>query len=506
MAKLTPIPTAQRPSDGGYQPVSWLAVSAIFVTGLFVLVMIALFINAWTSRKAVLAYEWLVFPVVGLGFAIAAGSHVRRSEGTRSGAKLASLSWWVCVLGGAGFFAYLMANEYFIGVESRNFADRFFEQLKNDKPYHAFTFFIDPAQRENANPDNAEGMEAQFGQMYGAFRNLDVVREFRRSAGSIKIEHAGSTDVAQEADGYKATHIYRMETPEGLFEVRVGLKATESRIGGKPQWKIVSRPNFAFTIKPEKLSQYGRLINDLEAQEIRGLVSFWTDPRVQRVPFRAHLFTFPGIDREKMEQSLSRLTVFGGGIGGIWPVTSGILPADRRKSREVAEASRMAVSGGAILTQTESWVAFEDLFEIGFFKRFDENAPFTPELLTKLRLLWRAPSLTPANLERPLPPNISPAEAIRMTIDDKQIKYLVPIDWQTSDLKSFYKATLTIVCEEPEVIQMLQESRKKGLSAPDNGQVTLRDLPPRRWRIAQLQTDLELIAPPSPNMGTSKGP
>jgi len=73
VAKLTPIPTAQRPSDSGYQPVSWLAVSAIIVTGLFVLVMIALFLNAWTSKKAVLAYEWLVFPAVGLGFAIAAG-------------------------------------------------------------------------------------------------------------------------------------------------------------------------------------------------------------------------------------------------------------------------------------------------------------------------------------------------------------------------------------------------------------------------------------------------
>ncbi|WP_020469069.1 hypothetical protein [Zavarzinella formosa] len=495
MADLTPLPTAQRPTDGAYQPVSGYAVAAAATAGVFVLFLVLVLFSAITSRRAAMSYELILLPVVGLGLSIAARSHLKRSEGTRSGQKLVTVAWWVCVLGGAGYAAYLYANEFFIERESRTYVDKFFEQLQKNRPHQAYVFLIDPVQRDAASPDNPDFFEAQFASGYGNFRNLDLVRLVRRNPNQVEFEHVGSMDIGQEAEGFKATQIYRMTTPEGIFDVRLGLKAAEARKGGKPLWRINSKPNVAISTKPDKLSQYGRLVQDLEG-EANGVVRTWMFFASTGRMFRAHLYTLPGEERESLEKGLNQLAFMGGSLATQWTLTPGFLPEDRRKAREAAINGGIAVAGGSVSMSLAGWTAFDDLLDSGFFRRDDANTPFTPEMILKLRAYWRNPQLGLVNPDRPLPPNVLPSEAARFIFEKDELKVVVPVYWSTMDMKSFYKCDVTLSCVDPEVIRILSEARQKGVSALDNSDLTLRNLPSRRWKITSLQTDLEVILPP----------
>ena len=130
MADLTPIPSAQRPADSGYQPLSGYAVAAIVVATAFAMILLALVISALVSRRSVIFWELLALPIVGIILAAIARSHIRNSEGTRTGARMANSSWWICVLGGAGFAAYIYANTLALEIESGHFADEMFKELQ----------------------------------------------------------------------------------------------------------------------------------------------------------------------------------------------------------------------------------------------------------------------------------------------------------------------------------------------------------------------------------------
>jgi hypothetical protein len=482
VADLTPLPTAQRPSDGAYQPVSGFAVAAGVVAALFVLGLAGVFYSAVMSHRAAMSYELLLLPAVGVGLAFAARSHVKQAEGTRSGGKIAAAAWWVCVLGGAGYGAYLYANEFFIERESRAFADKFFEQLKQNRPHHAYVFLVDPAQRDAASPDNPEVFEAQFAQGYGPFRNHELIRQIRRNGKDVVLEHVSASDIGQESEGFRASHLYRLTTPEGVFDVRLGLKAAEARKGGKPVWRIDAKPNMAIAIKPERLSQYGRLLMDLES-ELSGLARIWTTMVSRGQTFRVHMFTLPGAEREALENGLLQLGFMGGGPATIWPVSPAFLPEDRRKAREAVANAGVLVAGGTVAPTIAKSVAFEDLMDIGFFRRDEANTPYTPEQLTKLRYIWPYAQLNALGVERPLPPTVLPAEPTRFVLEGDELRAIVPIEWTMSEARGFYKASLILSCREPEVVSALAEARKKGAAAADDSSLTLRGLPPRRWKI-----------------------
>ena len=499
MADLTPLPTAQRPTDGAYQPVSGFAVAAGVAAALFVVGLAGVFYSAVTSHRAAMSYELLILPAAGVALAFAARSHVKRSEGTRSGGKIAAAAWWVCVLGGAGYGAYLYANEFFIERESRAFADKFFEQLKAGRPHHAYVYLVEPGQRGAANPDDTEVFEAQFAEGYGKFRNHDLVRQMRRGGDDVRIEHVNASDIGQESDGFRATHLYRLTTPEGVFDVRLGLKAGEDlkdRKGGKPVWRVNARPISAIAIRPEHLSQYGRLMSELEG-EANGLARAWAMLVSRGQTFRAHLFTLPGGDREALESGLIHLGVMGGGPATVWPVSPAILPDARRKSREAAANAAALVGGGATAVPIAKSVAYDDLLDAGFFRLDEANTvAFGKEQRARLDGLWPHAQLGPVSAERVLPPTVLPAEATRFVMANDELRVVVPLDWSMAEGRGIYKAAVILSCREPDVLAVLAEARKKGAAAVDDGSLTLRGVPARRWTIIALQTDLDPILPP----------
>lgn len=502
MAELTPLSTSQRPTDGAYQPVSGFAVAAIIVTGIFSLGLLGIFYSAFTSSRTPMTYELLFIAIVGFGLAIAARVHLKRSEGTRTGYGLANTAWWVCVLGGVGYAAFLYANEYFIQRESNEFAEKFFDQLKADKPHHAMMFVLEPAQRSAANPDNPEQFESAYAPLFGPFRNHELVRQFRRNGKNIELEHVSAVDIGQEAEGFKATHIYSLKTPEGIFEARLGLKAAEAKKGGKPQWRVNSKPTLAMSLSPRELSEYGRLLVDLEG-EVNSMVRDWTMSISRGQRFRAQVMTLPGNLREQMDQAIVNLALVGGGPGTIWNFAPGFLPEDRRKTPEAINTAALAVSG-TLPTKFATFIdTTSELLDAGFFKRDLGETPLTPEQIALIRKYWRRAQMTLWRPENPSPPETLAPEPTRFIIEDNEIKVIVPIDWQPMETRGLIKASAVLSCTNPEVIRILKEAQARGYKSPDRSNLTLRELPSRQWTIKNLLSDVVLIAPPS---GPGGGP
>src|SRR5262245_46962964 len=134
MAEI-PSPPLERPaSEIDYKPMSGLAVAAMVVTGIYILAIAIIASFALYYRKPTLSWSWLFLAGLGLALTIAARIQIRRSEGTREGMKLTTISWWLSVLGGAAFAAYLVASSLALRKQSEDEAQRFFTLLKKNDP------------------------------------------------------------------------------------------------------------------------------------------------------------------------------------------------------------------------------------------------------------------------------------------------------------------------------------------------------------------------------------
>ena len=168
MAELTPIPTAQRPADQGYQPVSGFAVAAAIVTGLFPLALL------FFRTSAI-----LVIPITGLILALVARTHIRKSEGTRTGSRIASICWWVCVLGGAGFGAIFSPVPWCLERRSAATVDRLFQELKDGK-VEAFKQMVPVEERYRVEGQGAmtkAQYEDEFDKAYQSFNYLRLPQQ-----------------------------------------------------------------------------------------------------------------------------------------------------------------------------------------------------------------------------------------------------------------------------------------------------------------------------------------
>src|SRR4029078_653978 len=104
----------------------------------------------------------------GIVLAVIGRAHVRNSEGTRTGTRLANGAWWGCGLGGAGFAAFLWANFVVMKKESQRQADAFLETLKAGKEQEAFErYVLAPEMRGRAEPGSPDFETAYMPAGYG---------------------------------------------------------------------------------------------------------------------------------------------------------------------------------------------------------------------------------------------------------------------------------------------------------------------------------------------------
>ena len=471
MAELTPIPAAQRPAEPGYQPLSGYAVAAAIVAGLFAVILVVLVGIGLYYRRTPLSVELLIVPLAGMVLAAVGRAHIRNSEGTRTGTSLANAALWICALGGAGFAAFLGANYLALEMESRRKADAFLESLKAGNAQEAFAEHVLPPElRGRADPGAPNFEEVYTPAGYPVFAGHRLVRAVRQNRESVEFEHVGARDVGQEGEGFKATHTYRVTVPEGVFVVQLKMVAAESK-GGKPQWHIQGGAGLGITEPDwEYYSEYGRLV--MEAEEEAGeFARRWMADLSNARPGIARLYLLPLAERESAMAARHGASFLGGAVAAAVPPPGG--------------------------TDQE----FDRLLRAGFFRRDAAGNPLSDSKVTDLRQSWKAPSLMPASPMR-RGPAAGPAETGLIELTPERVTVGVPADLVVGRMGESAPALIGVVCSDPALISLLSTAREKGAAAKYDGSVSLRSLPPRDWRIAWVETTMELPAkPPLPGAG-----
>jgi hypothetical protein len=499
---LTPLPSVQRPSDSAYQPVSGYAVAAVVFAGVFALILIWVGIQTVLSSRAALESWFLALPIAGIVLAVIARSHIRNSEGTRTGLRLASAAWWISVLGGVGFAAYLYANSLAIEYESGKFGDQMFRELQKgtaQSTQSAFeNYFVPPEERgrvpANAGPDVFEAAYVPSG--YGAFRNHDVVRMCLRNPGAVNVERVKVKDSGQDATGLYATHVYRLTTPEGIFECQVKLVAAEAKKGGKPMWRIPAQPAPNITLGPIQLSRYGKATIEL-LQDAEMWVHSWTGHLGSGHVAWAQMFTTAGAGRRSLADALMQLTCVGGGPAMSFPAGPQFLPADRAAAweRRVRAIGKTAEPGAANSFQD---LPFDDLAAIGFFRRDDSGTPLPDEKLGRIRELWRSPRLVVSDPRGGMMMDQTPPLLSTISVSPDRIRVIVFADLFEKSGNVHFRCAIAVDCTDPAVLAAINAAQKEGANAKDDDSLTRTTLPARDWNIVWLRTDMEPIVPAGP--------
>jgi hypothetical protein len=498
VAELTPIPSVQRPSDPGYKPISVYAVAAGLCAGVFSVILIVLLYSAITSSRAALPPEWLGIPILGIAFAIVSRIQIRRSEGTRTGGRIASVSWWVCVLGGVGFAAYIYANSMVVEMESGKFVDQMFRDLQAGRVKDAFENHLVPPEERGRVPSNSpddvfESAYATSG--YMQFRNHEIVRLFARNGSDVQFERLRVKDSGQETTGLYATHVYRIRCPEGTFECQVKAVAAEAKKGGKPLWRIPGQPEPNITrLNVISVSQYGQLTGEL-SQEAESMVKRWILHVNTGHRAWAHLMTTPHGHRAPIAEKLNDLSAKGGAQAALFPVGPDILPADRA----AAWKKRAAEAGKREDGLTVNDLPFEDLAGIGFFRRTDAGDPLPEERINRLREIWRIPNVPNLMTSDPRSSTVGdlPAHAPIVTFKPDRIRVVVAADLFAERSPVHFRCDIAVECTDSAVLAAVAAAKERGGDFTDKS-FSLSTVPARDWRIIGFRTDMEPLMPVGP--------
>lgn len=499
MAEMTPIPSVQRSPESAYQPVSGFAVASAISAGFFALALVVVTIVSLTSSRAALWWWLLGLPAAAVVLAAVGRSHIRNSEGTRTGMRLANISWWVSVLGGVGFAAYLYANSLAWEYESGKFTDQMFRELEPGDRIAVQTAFrnhmVPPEERSRCAEDRpADEFEAAFVPAgYTFFRNHELIRTYERNPKQVTFERVKVKESGQEAAGLYVTHVYRITCPEGIFETQVKAVATEAKKGGKPLWRIPAQPTpniSALTIV--ELSRFGSLTRELTI-EGDAFMRMWMDSLSGHRNGWAQLLTTSMAERQAVTERILRLSALGGGTSALFGPGQELLPPDRAAAWKRNEA--IAASGESFAKED---LFCEDLAGIGFFRSDSAGNRIPDEKMKRLRQLWRNPNLQPNDGRSTMMDNVVPLVPM-LTILPDRIRFVMAADlYMQGGSPIHYRCIVTAECKDPALMAGVEAIRKRGLEDKADASFILATLPPRDWQVVSFQTNLEPLTPVGP--------
>lgn len=297
MAEPTPAPNPPVPSQGPalpstadatpYVPLSGLSVAALVAAGAFALALVAFGIAAFTNKKPLLEEWLLVLPVGAVALAFAARRVIRDSEGTRGGEGLAAGAWWLAVVLGLCYVAYLFAVDFAVRREARREADRWLELVQQGTEEGLGTAFwrmLSPGERQSLDPRDLPAIRARYRDPFHAFGNSDLVKLARRNPNGLTYEHGGALWTARPG-AMECGLVGRVSCPEGTFPVSIMLKASDGVTaadgapGGPRQWVVVRPQGATGFVDQSRAARtpYGWLLQYLEADGAsfgRAFVSF----------------------------------------------------------------------------------------------------------------------------------------------------------------------------------------------------------------------------------------
>jgi hypothetical protein len=476
-----PIQTPALPSTADptpYVPVSWMAVSAAVVSGLFLVVLIGLGLTAFfVEKKPLLEDRLLIFPVIGVILSFAARRMIRNSEGTRTGEKLANAAWWGSIVAGLGFGAYLLAIDFSIRRDARAEVERWVGNILKDDPSdpvrvdlnRAFISTLDPDRRRNLLADNPGALESEFREPYMAFKQSDIVRMAHRNRGECQFIPGGVKDWMFRPTGVECLFTGTLKCPEGEFPLQIPMRGVEGGVSSQStrrQWLLVIPATGLFI--PEKISRtpYGWMVEALEQTGVefgKGFLNLLGNgPNIYAYAYH----TMIG-DESKFP---------------LWIAITQSTPG------------RWALGGGSAAFVPFFTPDYEKYMRNDFFKLPGGGEP-NQEQKNQFKKAWEMMGLLPigARIKN------NPDKAATITITDSAIEVQIPCELPLPATLGTESATarcrLVISCTDPNLLSEVKKLRST--ANPDVGT----SLPPGdlrslsfKWRVARVETGMYPIS------------
>lgn len=274
MAEPTPAPSPALPSTADatpYVPIAWSAVAAVGVAGLYAVLLLALGVSAFVNKKPLLVEELLVLPVIAVVLSFAARRMIRNAEGTRTGESLANAAWWLALVLGLAYAAYLFAISFAVRREAAVEVEKWVATVQKGEPEDAFYQMLPPGARQGVTRTDKVLIRSRFRDELLAFSGVDLVRLAQRNKGELTFAPGTVADWSYKPGTIECKFNGVVTCPEGRFPVVVPLKGVEGvssaegvKSGGR-QW-MIDRPASGGFVQQGEVTRttYGWLVALLE--------------------------------------------------------------------------------------------------------------------------------------------------------------------------------------------------------------------------------------------------
>jgi hypothetical protein len=488
MADQTPTPVLPSTADPiPYVPVSWMAVAAATVASLFVAVLLILGVSGFVNKKPLIMPELLVFPVIGVVLSFAARRMIRNSEGTRTGENLANTAWWMSLVGGLGYTAYLMAIDYSVRRDAQGEVNRWVENIIREDPSDesfnlAFMRTMDPGRRASLDPRDTAKLRALFPDQYLMFEQCDLVRVARRNRGDgvCKFEPGGLRDWMYRPSGIDCVFTGTLKCPEGSFPVNVPLRGTDPPPGTEAagrQWGIFVPSNGFIAAENVTRTRYGWLVRTLERSggQFGGEFITAASNGPAAVPYVYQVMARPDSDREHWKRLLD----------SAW--------------------ARLAVAGGPGFVLPPYTKEYADNVPENLFKLPGRGTPNNDQKKEFMKV-WSTQGLIPPGGRVKGSPDTAPTIGVTETAIEVRVPCELPM--VTSDgFPSAARGRVVVVCTDRGVIEELKRLRAE--ARPEEGTAFMpeefrtRDF---KWRVDRVESDLSPVPMAMPRPGEGAGP
>lgn len=490
MADAPRLATTNEPT--GYAPYSITAILAVILAGIFLFVLVLLGGSAFLSGQQLVEPLLLVLPAAVLVLAFAARRQILNSEGTRAGLNLCTFAWWVGVLGGCGYAAYLVGRMIGVQQDTKDALVTWIGTLQKGEPvdtrnadfHRAFQMTLDTGRQQSVEAKTPKDIEAaQKGFMDDTpstvgltrFRQLDLVRMLHRNREfNPQFTFDGLQTWQQDVSGLRAKSAGTLRTPEGEFKLNFDMMR---QITDRPTWRIVA-PMQGF-VGGGRVTRYGEMLADME-YTARSLVYSTFLPA-----FGLQAERRPSLPAEFLNRS-------GPSVYEFFP-------------RVLAQSAILGSLAGAKPEPT----GYETLIKSQLFvplERLDGTKEGDPR--ERFFSAWREGVIAPPGVIL----KESPDQAPILTVTEKAVEIRVPVEIQLPRMESSQSAArgaVVLVCDDPAFLSKLADLRKSAATEP------LADISAPKfsaaipWSVRRIESDMRmLVAPkkapdaaPPPGMG-----
>jgi hypothetical protein len=249
-----PLPSTQIPSESlAYQPISGWAIAGLAVGSLFTLLVVLCTIVALVQGAPMFFPIWIVaFAFVGGVLSVLGQQHVRNSEGTRTGAKLARIGLWLSLVSGLSYLSYYFVTGIALQSQANAFVmeigddSGFFPRLREggDHPAQLNAAFLltQPPNSRTGLADNDLSMRKYHDEPTkdGAPGPLTQFREgmfarilYKQLGKDAEITPLAVQDWRYEQRSYKILRTYRVKTKEVEVDLLLAVLSMEPEAAGQ---------------------------------------------------------------------------------------------------------------------------------------------------------------------------------------------------------------------------------------------------------------------------------